>query len=571
MLLSQIITISVPEMNICAAIILAVFRMVVIPVQFEDRTFSCTQEELRSTVELSAEYFVRQFRGERDFSFELAPVVTLPKAVAYYGANYSDRKDVLLHEAVREACSRSSGSVDFSLYDNDSDGYVDNVYLIAAGMSEADGAGENWIWPQHGYLKDHGGTESIKGAQINSFCVCTEQTSDVGASPVTAGIGVFCHEFCHVLGLTDLYDTDGDGSGGESRGMWGLSLMDYGCRLNGGFNPPEFNATDMDILGLGRCEKLAKGSYTLEPIEKSGIYLKAETDTDGEYYLFECRSGYGLAVYHIDRSDSPAGWSDYYKTELSAAQRWSLSQVNCRPDRECAFPVPADPDAGDASGIFFPQPGHDSFGSDTSPAFRYWSGGSSTLALTDIRRGDDGSVSFNVIEPVTLRETTVFQDAAIVSWTADASLSGIVGYEIEWSDRDGKYGAETDGSAHSFTLTGLRPQTAYSFTVRMKLDDGCAYSASSTLVTKVYLQNSYPYIYLRGSDRNTDGTFNAGAKIALKVFNAPDAVQVKWYFDGKEITVGEDGYYSIVTSGVLKAEVLMADGSTEILTKEVRL
>ncbi len=558
-------------MNICAAIILTVFRMVVIPVQFEDREFTCTQEELRSTVELSAEYFGRQFRGGRSFSFELAPVVTLPKTVAYYGANYSDRKDVLLHEAVREACSRSSGSIDFSLYDNDSDGYVDNVFLIAAGMSEADGAGENWIWPQQGYLKDYGRTESINGLQINSFCVCTELTSDAGASPRRAGTGVFCHEFGHVLGLTDLYDTDGEGSGGDSGGMWGLSLMDYGCRLDDGFNPPEFNATDMDALGLGQCLELTKGSHTLEPIEKSGTYLKAATDKEGEYYLFECRSGYGLAIYHIDKSDSPAGWSDYYKTELSAADRWTLSQVNCRPDRKCVSLLRANPDTEEASGVFFPQPGHDSFGSDTNPAFRYWSGGSSSLALTDIRLDAGGNVSFNVIEPLRLSGTTVFQDTAILSWTADASLSGISGYEIEWSDNNGEYRSEADGSAHSFTLTGLQPQTSYSFTLRMRLDGGEAYSASSSFITKVYLQNSYPYIYLRGSDRNTDGTFNSGAKIALKVFNAPDAVQVKWYLNGGEIRVGDDGYYSVTASGTLKAEVLMEDGSTEILVKEIRL
>ncbi len=556
-------------MSLCAAIILSVFRMVVIPVQFEDREFSCTADELRSGVTLSEEYFRRQYRGERDFSFELAPLVTLPKKVAYYGSNYSDRRDVLLHEAVREACSRSAGSIDFSLYDNDSDGYVDNVCLITAGLSEADGADESWIWPQHGYLKDHGGTMGIGGVQINGFTVCTEQVSDAGASPRTAGIGIFCHEFAHSLGLTDLYDTDGEGSGGLSKGMWGLSLMDTGCRLNDGVDPPGFNAVDMDILGLGKCETLSKGSYTLEGIESSGRYLKAAADSDGEYYLFECRSGRGLAVYHIDRSDNPAGWSDYYKMELSAAQRWERSQVNCRPDRECARPVLAD--EGDASGFFFPQKGHDSFGSDTSPAYRYWSGETSTLALTDIELNGDGSVSFNVIEPLVPGETTVFQDAAIVSWTADASLKGISGYEIEWSGKDGEFSATADGSASSFTLTGLKPQSAYRFKIRLKLSDGCAYSVSSSFVTKVHLKDSYPYIYLKGSDRKSDGSFNPGAKIALKVFNAPDAEEVKWYFNGAEITVGEDGYWSVSSAGTLKAEVLMSDGSTEILLKEIRL
>ncbi len=562
---------SVYRMDLCAAIILTIFRMVVIPVQFEDREFGCTAEELEATVSLSEEYFRRQFRGGRDFSFDLAPIVTLPKKVAYYGSNYSDRRDVLLHEAVRTACSLSSGSVDFSLYDNDSDGYIDNVCLITAGLSEADGADESWIWPQHGYLKDHGGTMGIGGLQINSFTVCTEQVSDAGTAPRTAGIGVFCHEFAHALGLYDLYDTDGEGSGGLSKGLRGLSLMDMGCRLNDGFNPPDFNAVDMDILGLGECGILSKGSHILEPIESGGRYLRAETDSEGEYYLFECRSGRGLAIYHIDRSSNPAGWSDYYKTDLTAAGRWERSQINCRPDRECARLVAADPDTEDASGVFFPQKGRDSFGSDTSPDYRYWSGGKAALALTGISLRSDGSVSFDVIEPLTLGEVTVFQDAAIISWKSDASLKDISGCEIEWSDKDGEYAGTADGDAVSFTLTGLKPQTAYSFRVRIRLSDGSAYSAGSKFVTKVHLRNGYPYIYLKGSDRKSDGSFNPGAKIALRVFNATDAAEVKWYFDGKEISAGADGYWTVTASGTLKAEVLMADGSTEILTKEIRL
>ncbi len=558
-------------MNLCAAIILAVFRMVVIPVQFEDREFSCTADELKQTVTLSEEYFRRQFRGERDFSFTLAPMVTLPKTVAYYGSNYSDRRDVLLHEAVRSACTAASGSINFSLYDNDSDGYVDNVCLITAGLSEADGADESWIWPQHGFLKDHGGTLSIGGVQVNSFTVCTEQISDAGASPRTAGIGIFCHEFAHVQGLYDLYDTDGEGSGGLSKGLWGLSLMDTGCRLDDAANPPDFNAVDMDLLGLGKCESLAKGSYTLEPIESGGRYLKAETDSEGEYYLLECRKGRGLAIYHIDRSANSAGWSDYYRTELTAAKRWERGQVNCRPDRECARLVAADPDAVDASGIFFPQKGHDSFGSDTSPSWRFWSGASPSLAITDIVLDGDGSVSFNVIEPLSLDVVTVFQDAAIISWKPDASLKDISSCEIEWAGGEEEYSTTVDGDATSYTVTELKPQTAYKYKVRLRLSDGCAYSAGASFVTKVLLQNSYPYIYLKGSDRNSDGSFNAGAKLALRVFNAIDAAEVKWYFNGREISVGPDGYWRVSASGTLKAEVLMNDGSTEVLIKEIQL
>ena len=114
------------------AIFLAAFRMIVIPVQFQDRQFSCTEAELSATVLSAQEYWNDQLGRYTGFSFDLAPVVTLSREYSYYGRNYSDRYDAQLYEAVREACRLSSGNVDFSLYDNDSDGEVDNVFILAA-------------------------------------------------------------------------------------------------------------------------------------------------------------------------------------------------------------------------------------------------------------------------------------------------------------------------------------------------------------------------------------------------------------------------------------------------------
>ena len=62
-------------------------------------------------------------------------------------------------------------------------------------------------------------------------------------------------------------------------------------------------------------------------------------------------------------SEDSAGYSDYYGRELSAAERWELDQINCRPDRQCAEIVAADPSATDVSGLFLPQEGVTNFGS----------------------------------------------------------------------------------------------------------------------------------------------------------------------------------------------------------------
>lgn len=109
-------------MNFLALILLSVFRMVVIPVQFSDTKFTASEEQLLNTVKSAESYFRAQPSGilpgkpaSGQVEFTLAPVVTVSEKLSYYGANYSDRKDVLLHEAVREAVKMSTGAVDFSL------------------------------------------------------------------------------------------------------------------------------------------------------------------------------------------------------------------------------------------------------------------------------------------------------------------------------------------------------------------------------------------------------------------------------------------------------------------------
>ncbi len=185
-------------------LLLSVFRMIILPVEFQDRAFDATPAQLEASVKQAEQYFNRQFGGQTTFEFTLAPVTTLPEATAYYGANYSDRKDIHLPDAVRDACTQRQGDVNYSLYDNDSDGSVDNVFLLTAGPGEIDGAGESAIWPQQGWLSATGTPLTIRSKHIDRFAVCPE-----------GHLGVFCHEFGHVLGLADLYDTDGEDSGGK--------------------------------------------------------------------------------------------------------------------------------------------------------------------------------------------------------------------------------------------------------------------------------------------------------------------------------------------------------------------
>ena len=534
--------------------LIAVFRMVVLPVQFQDREFRVSRGELEAETAAAEAYFNRQFAGEREVRFELAPVRTLPKQLAYYGGNHAGQRDARLEEAVREACLLADADVDFSLYDPDGDGAVDGVLLLTPGPGEEESGKPDDLWSRKDELSAIGKAITLDGKRINRFAVLPQGRP-----------GIFCHEIGHLLGLPDYYDTDGEDSGGKTPGLWDSALMDEGCKKD---PAPDFNALDFNLLGIGQCDTLATGHYVLEPLITSRRYLYAPAGKKDEFFLFEARAG-GLLVYHVDRSDNPAGFAPQYEAELSARERWEFGLVNNNPGHPCARLVPADPEAADFSRVPFPQPGLDCFGSDTPARFRSWSGRSGGLALTGIRPDGNGGVEFDVIAPIVLTDVTVYQDAALVRWSCDPSLGGIEGFDLRWTDGEDDFSAAAAPDAASFTLERLRPQTGYSFSVTVRISERERYSVSDRFVTKMYRGGSYPYIYLNNTTRNVDGTFPLGTRIPLRVFNATDVEQIRWFFDGVRIQADGDGGFTLRRSGLLKAEILHTDGTSELIVKQI--
>ena len=55
---------------------------------------------------------------------------------------------------MREACTLAAPSVDFSQYDHNQDGFIDNIYFFYAGKGEADSGDGNAIWPHSAYYAD---------------------------------------------------------------------------------------------------------------------------------------------------------------------------------------------------------------------------------------------------------------------------------------------------------------------------------------------------------------------------------------------------------------------------------
>ena len=561
-----------------------VTRAIVLLAQFPDLPFTFSRDYFADLLSQSGynydgatgsalEYFNAQFRGMRDFVFDLGPVVTLSSGFAYYGEDDEEGNDLRAQFAAAEACILSDPEVDFSLYDF--------IYVFYAGGNPADGgASDDHIWP-HAWDFPSAGIRNLRldGKQLTNYAMSSELMY-LGRTPLHfTGIGTFCHEFSHILGLPDFYDVDGEKSGGLTDGLWGtVSLMDSGNYNNDGRTPPNYTAVELDLLGLLEPEDLVAGLYSLEPMTTTRRFLRMDTDIEGEYFLFECRAstgwdkyvgGSGLLVYQLDRSSRDAGYSELSEINLTAGQRWEYNEVNCRPDHPCARIIEALPNASSLTQVFFPYSTHTSLSPVSDPPFKFWSGETSPYSLVGMKK-NSGVVSFTVNGPISLDSEEVFQDAAIFNWHTDVESCKRLSSYVRCTSAAGDTLVfdipPYESGRYSLTLEELTPGMRYSFLICYVIDGEEEYPFALDFTTVRY--GGLPYIHMGSSARRNSG-ISLKNKIPLRVMNAPGATDIAWTLNGRSITTGPDGYYEIRSAGTLKALVSYSDGTQEIIIREV--
>lgn len=246
------------------------------------------------------DYFLANSYGLFQPDFDVYGPVTLSKNMSYY-----DDKVVKM---IVEACDSLEHEIDWDAYDNNDDGYVDNLFIYYAGYNEAEYGPEESIWPHRSYVYDgqyyyyYLGKSGKK--RILWDYACTSELRGYSGKRM-CGIGTFCHEFSHILGLADLYDT----SNGENYTVGEWDIMGSGNYNNDGNTPPSYSAFERFMVGwLTPIQLNSTGNYLLEPIE-SGAHayliangkhnLKADSPNPKEYWLLENRQRTGW--------DEPAG------------------------------------------------------------------------------------------------------------------------------------------------------------------------------------------------------------------------------------------------------------------------
>ncbi len=194
--------------------------------------------------------------------FDVVGPFTLPNPMVYYGRNVSDQ-DVNSRQMIIDACTLADlDGVDFAQYDTDKDGFVDNIFVYYAGYNEAEGGPDNSIWPHRWNLANNATRFDKK--IISDFACTSELRGNSGTN--MCGIGTFCHEFGHVLGLADYYATDN--SKHHTLSTW--NIMDGGAYLNSGRTPPTYSAYDRFFLDwLVPIELNSKQQLSLPPLLES--------------------------------------------------------------------------------------------------------------------------------------------------------------------------------------------------------------------------------------------------------------------------------------------------------------
>ena len=311
-------------------------KLLVILVNFSDKSMKSTHNKaffenlLNGSFPSVQDYFKQSSGNNYEPVFDVFGPYTLDRNMAYYGANDSNGDDEHPDQMVVDACAKAyADGCNFSNYDTNGDGKVDNIYVIYAGYGEAAGAPANTIWPHSWeiYSKNVTGTLTYNGKTLGHYACSAELSGKSGSN--SDGVGTFAHEFSHVIGLPDYYDTDygTNSDNGVTPGEW--TLMDQGSYNGSGQYPPLYSAYDKYFMGWMTPKFLAKDEVKNVTLTTTwndnyqitgGASRVACTNTSTVYYI-ENRQKSGYDQY------LPGHGMVVWKVQYNAT-RWNNNDLN---------------------------------------------------------------------------------------------------------------------------------------------------------------------------------------------------------------------------------------------------
>ncbi len=509
-------------------------RVPILLIDYQDKRMSNTKAQLEEHYKNGDksvyQYFYDQSNGQYTPQFDVYGIYTLDSNREEYGGNVyvnGNRYDKGLGRMVEQAITKAGDEIDWSKYDNDGDGEADVCIVVFAGVGEAQASSSvpESIWPCQWYLSSAAyfgygdiGTMERNGVSIDRFGVFNELNGSNDNGTTLDGIGTFCHEFSHCLGLPDFYDTDYGGHYGM--GYW--SLMCSGC-YNGvqisGDTPVGYSAYEKNFMGwLNYTEAQENNQYTL-PVSNSGndMAVRIKALNNNEYFILEnrrkqgwdqCIRGEGVLITHF----------------TYMADRWSGNTPN-NEDVQLATIIPADGTFSSYNESTDPYgKNNHEFTATSNPAMMANMSASGELAgttggygtinkpVTDITIKADGTATFWYMKKAYDAFTPVMQPA-------DAAQVTGTGFTAQWTDET------ADENVESYTLWVAQDGLAYDPVLLEEANFTATQTASSdgylTNVASSY-QNYLPAGWTCGNSLYAyDGCILIGDNIRTKSYDLP--------------------------------------------------
>ena len=450
------------------------FRGLVILIDFTDQKFAAEDPKSFYTEMFSTENFtgfieplsghsVSVLGSVRDYFNDQSNGVFAPPFDVYgpYSAsrpaNQCKRYSTSIFKAALKA---ANDEVDFSRYDNNNDGRVDMVYFLVAGYSSSYGGNNSgYLWPHASNL--YYSYISYDGKWMDRYASSTELYGwENSPSTVTVeGIGTICHEFSHVLGLPDFYDTDYADGGGESHDPGAWDLMAGGADNNYGRTPVGYTFFERYALGWARPHTITdEGSFSLKAVNESREGYILRTPVANQFFTIENRQktswdsylpGHGMIVTRVDSTN---------------ASIWEANEVNCNPEHNYFEILRAgNTTVGDLASDPFPgTTGNPMITNETQPSLKTWSGKPNQFIINGINE-KNGIISFNVMYESSLQMLIEgFETAPASSSTTAQNVEGDI---ATWSfNKSGVRAPGEDKAEGEHSIMMKLPSQFYSTT-----------------------------------------------------------------------------------------------------------
>ena len=353
------------------------------------------------------------------------------------------------------ALQMANPTVDFSQYDLDNNGTVDLVYFIYADTpSSSDPSSPNHIWPHRSRF-----IMNVKydNKYIRDYACSAEYIYDKN-SGIFDGIGTICHEFSHVLGLPDLYDTneDDDNYNGEAQHPGEWELMAGGNYQNNARTPVAYSLYDRYSTGFANYQIInAEGEYGLNPIGPTGDGYILKSPVNKEIFFIDNRQkttkwdayapGHGMIIARMDSTNSSV-WTN--NAPNGNANRLYYEMLRAGGSKK--FESDSDPFPGTL--------GVPMITNSTLVNLKTFNGSNNQYIIYDIN--EDGDVVNFKVATSDKEFPQIVEDFEPMAATTNANLTNVQGSIATWTFAKCNATATTSsGGAGNITIAMKKPST----------------------------------------------------------------------------------------------------------------